>query len=313
MGFGAGSLIFAPLLESLIGFEKLNASGLTGDAYNAVLTGNIKKTFVVMAIIFYICVIGAAQVYRVPPAGWLPAGWTPPAVAAGTKTEYGPGDMIKTWQFYVLWLIYFFGSATGQVAIGQGKPIVGKAIINAQAAKSFYMSGGWTLGIMSAFNGAGRIFWGTLSDKIGRNMTTVAMYALYIVTCVFIVKPGVINESYTPILVGLCFIGFAYGGYLAMMPSFTADYYGAKNIGANYGIMFTAWGTSALVFTQVFAGWIKAAKAVGTSEALNAGYAKVYFALAALSAIGLVMAVIVRAPQSAAAAPAAPSMGGDDD
>lgn len=301
MGFGAGSLIFAPLLEKLIGFEALQAQGLADAAFKDALAGNVKTTFITMAVIFYVCVIGAAQVYRVPPAGYTPPGWTPPATAGpATKEEYSPGEMIKTWQFYVLWLIYFFGSATGQVAIGQGKPIVKQAIANAKAANGFWLSGGWTLGIMSAFNGLGRLFWGSLSDKTGRNMTTVLMYAVYIVTCVFIISYGVLHQAYTPILLGLCLIGFAYGGYLAMMPSFTADYYGAKNVGANYGIVFTAWGTSALVFTQVFAKIITKAKAVGTPEALAGGYKTVYYSLAALSAVGLVMALIVKRPAQAA-------------
>ena len=127
-------------------------------------------------------------------------------------------------------------------------------------------------------------------------MTTVLMYAVYIITCVFVISYGVMNQSYTPILAGLCLIGFAYGGYLAMMPSFTADYYGAKNVGANYGIMFTAWGISALVFTQVFAKIITKAKAVGTAEALAGGYKTVYYSLAVLSLVGLVLALVVKRP-----------------
>ncbi len=297
MGFGAGSLIFAPLLETLIGFEKLEAQGLSEAAFNSALAGNLKTTFITMAVIFYICVIGAAQVYRVPPAGWKPEGWSPPATAgAATKEDFTPVEMLKTWQFWALWIIYFFGSATGQVAIGQGKPIVGQAIANAKASGTFWLTGGWTLGIMSAFNGLGRLFWGSLSDKLGRNITTVLMYAVYIITCVFIISYGVLNQAYTPILLGLCLIGFAYGGYLAVMPSFCADYYGAKNVGANYGILFSAWGISALVFTQVFAKIITAAKAVGTVEALAGGYKTVYYTLAVLSAVGLILAIIVKRP-----------------
>ena len=273
MGFGAGSLIFAPLIEKLIGDNP--------DMYAT----TIPRTFIILSVVFFICVIGAAQVYKVPPAGWTPPGWTPPTVAPGTKEDYSPGEMIKTWQFYVLWLIYFLGTSVGITAIGQAKPIIVELSKGAAA-----MSGGTALGLMSLFNGVGRLFWGTTSDKIGRNFTTVAMYAGYIVACLFLLRNA---TGFWPVLVGLCVVGFCYGGYLAMMPSFTADYYGAKNIGANYGIMFTAWGICGFTVPKYFAGIMKGAKEAGN---IAAGYNQVYFTLAVMSVIGIVLALAVRAP-----------------
>ena len=88
---------------------------------------------------------------------------------------------------------------------------------------------------MSFFNGIGRLSWGSLSDKIGRNTTTVAMYAVYFVACLFLLRSA---SGFWPVLIGLCMVGFAFGGYLALLPSFTADYFGARNVGANYGIVF---------------------------------------------------------------------------
>ena len=223
MGFGAGSLIFAPLLEALIGTD--------ASRYQE----TIPRTFLVMAAIFLVCVIGSAQFYRVPPAGWRPAGWSPPqtAGAAGTQ-EFTPREMLGTWQFYVLWLIYFLGTSVGLTAIGQASPI-----IREMGAEAAVLTGGAALGVMSFFNGIGRLSWGSLSDKLGRNRTAVAMFAVYAVACLALLRTA---SEFWPLLVGLCMVGFSFGGYFALLPSFTADYFGSRHVGANYGIMFTAYG-----------------------------------------------------------------------
>lgn len=95
------------------------------------------------------------------------------------------------------------------------------------------------------------------------------------------------------VLIGLCLVGFCCGGYLAMMPSFTADYYGAKNVGANYGIVFTVWGICGFTVPKYFAGIMKAAKEAGS---LAGGCSKVYFTMAVMSAIGIALVLIVKRP-----------------
>ncbi len=277
LGFGAGSMIFAPLIEKLLGDNP--------DAW----ASTIPRTFLILGITFYICVIGAAQVYRVPPAGWTPPGWTPPAVAgAPTREDYPPADMIKTWQFYCLWVMYFLGTAVGITAIGQAKPILVELSKTAGA-----ISGGTAVGLLAFFNGVGRLVWGTTSDKIGRNMTTAAMYAVYAISCLFFIRNA---TNFWQVLIGLCIVGFSYGGYLALMPSFTADYFGAKNVGANYGIIFTAWGVCGFTVPKYFAGIMKAAKESGN---IAGGYNQVYFTLAMMSIVGIVLAFIVKRPTQA--------------
>ncbi|GBE14792.1 putative MFS-type transporter YhjX [bacterium BMS3Abin14] len=274
MGFGAGSLIFAPLIEKLIGNNP--------EAYAT----TIPRTFIILSVVFYICVIGAAQVYRVPPAGYKPPGWEPPvATGAPTKEDFTPGEMVKTWQFWVLWVIYFLGTSVGITAIGQAKPIIVELSKGAAV-----MSGGAALGLMSLFNGVGRLAWGATSDKIGRNMTTVAMYCGYLIACLFFLRNA---TGFWQVLIGLCIVGFSYGGYLAMMPSFTADYYGSKNIGANYGIIFTAWGICGFTVPKYFAGIMKAAKESGN---IAGGYNQVYFTLAIMAVVGIVLTLVVKRP-----------------
>ena len=133
------------------------------------------------------------------------------------------------------------------------------------------MTGGAALGVMSFFNGIGRLSWGSLSDKLGRNRTAVAMYAIYAIACLALLRTA---SGFWPLLAGLCMVGFAFGGYLALLPSFTADYFGSQNIGANYGIMFSAYGLCGFVVPQYFAAIMDEARVAGD---LAGGYNQVYF------------------------------------
>jgi len=278
LGFGAGSLIFAPVIEALLGSDP------------AMYAATLQKTFLILGVVFLVCVIGAAQIFAVPPAGYKPEGWTPPAAAttaagAVVKAEFSTNEMIKTWQFYALWLIYFLGTSVGITAIGQAAPLVKDL-----AKTAAIMSAGAALGIMSAFNGVGRLAWGATSDKIGRKNTTIAMFAGYIIACIFLLRNV---TSFPQALAGLCIVGFCYGGYLAMMPAFTADYYGAKNVGANYGIVFTAWGICGFIVPGYFAKIVQAAKNAGN---IAAGYNETYFTLAGMCVVGIVLVLLVRKP-----------------
>ena len=275
LGFGAGPLIFAPLLERLIGRDP------------ALFAETIPRTFIMMAAIFAVCVIGAAQFYRVPPPGWRPEGWTPP-VAAQTvrKEEYGPSEAVKTWQFWLLWVIYFLGTSVGITAIGEATPIVQEL-----ALAGAVMTAGTALGMMSVFNGGGRLFWGSLSDRVGRTRTTMMMFALYFIACLAVLRGA---TGFWQVLVGLCLVGFAYGGFLALMPSFTADYFGSKHLGANYGFLFTAWGLCGFFVPGYFASIIQRSRQAGASAA---GYDEMYLTLAGLAAVGLLSSLLLRRPK----------------
>ncbi|MGH9722662.1 MAG: L-lactate MFS transporter [Bryobacteraceae bacterium] len=272
MGFGAGPLVFGPLLEALIGKDP------------AQFAETIPRTFFILAGIFYIGVVGAAQFYRVPPPGWKPPGWT----ASGAKTaavEIPPRGMLATWQFYALWALYFVGTSVGLTAIGEATPQ-----LQEMAKTTAVMSAGAALGIMSIFNGLGRLGWGSFSDRWGRRTAVIGMCATSIVACLFFLRQA---DSFTQLLIGLCLVAFAYGGYLALMPSFTADYYGPKNVGANYGLVFSAWGLCGFVVPGYFAGIMDRARIAGN---LASGYQEVYVTLAVLALAGGAVAAFLRPP-----------------
>ncbi len=281
MGFGAGSMIFAPLIEKLLAFSP----GMD----KAVLASNIFKTFMILTVSFYVFVIGSAMVYAVPPPGYKPEGWEPPAPAPGAapeKVDFSPGEMAKTVQFFMLWIVFFFGACVGQVAIGQAKPII-KELAGATAV----MTGGTALGIMSIFNGLGRLAWGATSDKIGRKGAYVGLLVLYIVACLFLLRNA---SNFWQVLIGLCVVGFCYGGNFALQPSITADYWGTKNLGANYGLVFTAWGIAGFTVPKYFAGVVQAAKSAGN---VASGYNKTYFTLALFCVIAIVCVLMLRKPK----------------
>ncbi|MBL8218549.1 MAG: OFA family MFS transporter [Bryobacterales bacterium] len=274
MGFGVGPLLFGPLLEFLLGKDPSQ------------LAVTIPKTFLILAGLFYVGVIGAAQLYRVPPAGWKPAGWNPPA-GRGSHADLPPKGMLGTWQFYALWMVYFLGTSVGLTAIGEASPQ-----LTEMAKTSALMSPGAALGIMSIFNGLGRLGWGSVSDRFGRKAATLGMCAMSIFACAGVLRDA---TTFLPLLVGLCLVGFSYGGYLAVMPSFTADFYGAKNVGANYGILFSAWGACGFLVPGYFAAIMDRARTAGN---LAAGYQEVYWTLAGLALVGAAVSLTVRPPRA---------------
>ncbi len=273
MGFGAGSAIFAPLLEALLGHDPARYGE------------TIPRTFLILAGVYFVFVIGAAQLYRLPPAGWRPEGWSPEAAAARSRRDYTSSEMLRTWQIYALWVTYFIGSSVGLTAIGEATPLVRE-----MAQAGAFLSGGAALGVMSLFNGTGRLAWGAVSDRIGRNRAILCMFSIYVVACLGLLR----NVSGFPaLLAGLCLVGLCFGGFLAIMPALTADFYGSRNVGANYGILFSAYGLSGFFVPGYFAGIMEQAR---QASDLAAGYSTVYVTLAAASVVGALLTLAMRRP-----------------
>jgi MFS transporter, OFA family, oxalate/formate antiporter len=266
-GFGAGTLVFGPLISKLIA------------------SSGIATTFFTVAAIMLVFVCGAAAIFQVPPAGYKPAGWNPPAPAPGAqivKTNYLPNEIIQTSSFWTLWFLYFIGAAAGLMIIGQAVPI------GVEVAKLDKATAAAGLGIMSLLNGLGRLVWGSVSDKLGRKNTIIACFVMYILAFVFILPN---SNTFMLWLVGVCAVGFAYGGYLALMPSITADYFGTKSLGANYGYLFTAWGIAG-VGGPFMIDFIK----TSTGAFTNAMYIT-----AGACVVGIILALLAKPPKAEAA------------
>jgi OFA family oxalate/formate antiporter-like MFS transporter len=275
LGIGISPLVFGILIERLIGADATR------------FASTIPSTFIAIAIISAVGVVGAAQFCKAPPEGWKPAGWTPGPASVATRQQVSPGGMLATWQFYALWLIYFLGASVGLTAISQVAPLAATMPKTAAA-----LTAGMMVGIVAVFNGVGRLIWGSISDKLGRVRTMCVMGLCAALACGVAVRGA---AGIWQLLAGLCLAVFAFGGYLALMPAVTADYYGPKNVGANYGLLFTAFGISGFFVPRYFAELVDAAKKAGD---ISAGYNQAYLILAGMAAAAGLLALALRAPRT---------------
>ena len=218
-GYGAGSAIIGPVATSLIADIGWRAT-----------------CQVLGAVFFVMGAIGAALI-RNPPPGYRPDGWTPPPAAAGTGRDLTPAQMLRTPTFYAMWVAYCLGATAGLMVISQLVPFARNSGMAAAAA---------TLAItIGAFgNAGGRILSGWLSDTLGR-LTTLRTMVL--VSAVAMPVWFLVRESTALFYVLVVVVYWCYGTQLSVFASSTADLYGTKNMGANYGLLFTAWGVAGVL------------------------------------------------------------------
>ena len=219
-GFGAGAWIFAKVASSFI------------DSYG------LLTSFMYLGVIFMLAVVVGAQFLRNPPAGWKPSGWNPPVSISTTDSieDFEWRDMIKLKQFWMLWIMFVFGAAAGLLVIGILKPYGVHSGLDAAAAAN-------AVGILALFNGAGRIIWGAVSDKMGRKNAMTLMFLLQGIMMLALIEMG---STKMTLSIAAAWIGFNFGGNLALFPTTTADFFGTKNVGINYGLMFTAYGVAGI-------------------------------------------------------------------
>lgn len=286
-GFGLASVYTAPLTGSMLA----NASfGVTG-------------TFFWLGIAFFIAILLFASLIRNPPEGYVPAGAPTPAASSGgapakaVQREYTWQEMVRTPQFWMMWLMYAFAAGAGLMVVGiVAKYALGIETVAAQmnaitdgfkgGSLDWIAKAGATFTVVMALaigNGAGRPITGIISDRIGRTRT---MMAVFIFQAVLLVVLGFVN-TYALLLVVAGFIGFNYGANLTLFPAMTYDFFGLKNAGVNYGLMFTAWGAG------------------GVLGSIGAGFAKDYFGsfnnafyiAAGLLVVATVIAAVIRSPK----------------
>jgi MFS family permease len=225
-GFGLASVYIAPTASYLI--SKFG----------------IDQTMMIFGVAFLIVVCGLAMLLVNPPQGYKPE--EPSAekvkkIGPVVKTEeLPPSETVKTKTFFQLWFMFFVGAGAGLIIIGSV----------AGMAKESMGSLAWVVvALMAVGNAGGRIVAGIVSDRIGRPRTLFIMFALQ---GVIITSLIFIGESQALLLVlAATLIGFNYGTNLSLFPSATKDYFGLKNFGINYGLVFSAWGIGGFIFPRV--------------------------------------------------------------
>ena len=257
-GFGFGATIWVKLAGSWFG-GLLNTTSVFG------LPG-VQSVFVIYGITLFLLVLLGSTVMVNPPEGYQPAGWTPPDLEKGAQdgaVEFRARDMLRTPQFYMLWSVFMFAGIAGLMVIYSIK-LFGLDALEYRGVANAGAITGTAMAWYAIFNGLGRIAWGSISDRIGRKATIILMSGLQgatmLMTYHVFINFGMVNGF----IVAAALIGFNYGGSFALFPAITADYFGNKNVGSNYGWMFTAYGVAGLA-GPLLAGYFKDA-AQGSSQ-----------------------------------------------
>lgn len=288
-GFGFGATLWVKLAGSWFGglLNTVSIFGLPG----------VQSVFVIYGIVFFVLVFIGSLVMVNPPEDYKPEGWVPPEPTDRTKAtgtvDLTSGEMLRTPQFYFLWLM-FVGSGLAGLMVIYCIRLFGIDALQASGAAADAQTAGVIAGTAMAWyailNGLGRIAWGTISDKIGRKMALFLMCLFQGIIMMFFLKMG---ASEIGLIIGACIIGFNFGGNFALFPAATADFFGNKNVGTNYGWVFLAYGVAGIAGPQI-AGYFKDAAQGG-----DVGAWTTPFIIAGLSCIAAaVIALFLRAPKS---------------
>jgi OFA family oxalate/formate antiporter-like MFS transporter len=261
-GYGGGSAIFGPMANLWL-----------------IPTYGWRTTFTVLGAVFFVMTFAGAFLLKNPPAGYRPAGWTPApaAKAAATTNEFTPGQMWRTPAAYFMWIAYALGTLAGLMVISQLVPFA-KSMGYAGAALTTL-----TLVVGATGNASGRILSGWMSDALGRlnvlrlmiGISAVAMPILYLT-----------GSNVAMLYVMVFIVYWCYGTQLSVNASTTSDFWGTKNAGINYGLLFTSWGVAGFFGPRIG----------GKLFDINKDYKAAFYTAAVLAVVALVAELMARRP-----------------
>ncbi len=299
MGFGGGALIGTPLANQL-----MNHFATPTDV-------GVASTFVVMALIYFVFMLGGAFGYRVPPTGWKPAGWTPPAAqAANTMITQRHVHVKKVWgipQFWLVWMVLCMNVSAGIGVIGMASPMLqevfGGALIglSGDAAKFSALApdqlkliagvGAGFAALLGLFNIGGRFFWASMSDKLGRKLTYTIFFVLGGV--LYASLPSSASAGSQLAFVGaVCIILSMYGGGFATVPAYLGDLFGTQMVGAIHGRLLTAWATAGVLGPVLITKMREYQQGLGLPKA--EAYNQSMYIFVGLLVIGLICNLMIR-------------------
>ena len=262
-GYGAGSAIFGPLSQMKL-----------------IPTFGLPATFKILGVIFFVMTMIGAFLLKNPPAGYKPAGWTPAPASksAATTYEFSPSETLRTPAFYFMWVAYALGCTAGLMVISQLVPFAKSVGIAAAALQTM------SLVVGAAGNASGRILSGWFSDAIGRinvlrlmiAVSAIAMPVLYLVG-------GNVTALYVTVFV----VYWCYGTQLSVNGAAASDFWGTKNAGINYGMLFTAWGVAGLLGGRIG----------GMMYDKYKNYQVAFYTAAVLAAVALICELLAKRPE----------------
>ena len=263
-GYGAGSALFGPLAN----LKLIPAYG-------------VHTTFQILGAIFLVMTVIGAFLLKNPPVGYRPRGWTPaPATAktGATTREFAPSEVMTMPAFYFMWVAYALGASAGLMVISQLVPFAKSVHISSAALATM------TLVVGAAGNASGRILSGWMSDALGRLNVLRLMSALSEISMpILYMVGGNIPGLYVAVFV----VYWCYGTQLSVNAAATADFFGAKNAGMNYGLLFTAWGVAGVIGPRIG----------GVLFDKYKNYQMAFYTAAVLAVVALVAEMLARRPK----------------
>jgi OFA family oxalate/formate antiporter-like MFS transporter len=266
-GYGGAALYIGWLGQKLI-----DLYGITG-------------SFVVLGIFFAVVVVIAGQLLKTPPEGYVPpSNVTNAGTSQATEKthDWEAADVLRTWQFYALVFMFVLTTQSGLLIISSAKGLMMKTA----KGMPFFMANAWILvSYGGLINASGRVGTGYYSDKIGRlnaYCLNCGVSALCLFSLPFVISTQ--NLFLLFLVVGIAY--WQYGGGLALMPSFTADFFGAKNLGFNYGLVFVGWGLGFFM-----------ARVGGVIQDMTGSLNLAFYISGALLVAGVILAKLTTKPQ----------------
>jgi MFS family permease len=257
LGYGGGALIGAPLAVWLM--ANFASGGIPG----------VSTTLIVMGVIYFLVMSAGAFGFRIAPTGWKPAGWTAPAAQQGnamiTQRHVHTDRVWGIPQFWLIWGVLCLNVTAGIAVISMASPMLQDvfgakllgidsiATLTPEQKAAIVAAAAGLVGLISLFNCLGRIFWASLSDKIGRKNTYYAIFILGIILYCLLPTWGHLG---LPLLfvASICIILTMYGGGFATVPAYLADIFGTQTVGAIHGRLITAWSVAGVVGPMIIAG-----------------------------------------------------------
>ena len=294
MGYGGGAMIGSPLAVWLM--AHFAHDGIPG----------VATTLMVMGVIYFVAMSLGAFGFRVPPAGWQPRGWIPPATESRgmiTSRHVHLNAAWRTPQFWLIWGVLCTNVTAGIAVIAMASPMLqevfggkllgldtGGTLTDTQKAALAAAAAG-LVGLISLFNSLGRIFWASASDYLGRKSTYFIFFTLGMVLYALLPTWGHLGLAGL-FVASVCIILTMYGGGFATVPAYLADIFGTQMVGAIHGRLITAWSVAGVVGPALIAKLREAQLAHGIPK--NLVYDRTLYIMAGLLFVGFLCNLLVR-------------------
>jgi MFS family permease len=293
MGYGGGAMIGAPIAVALMKYFSVGA------------VPGVANTMMSMGALYFVVMTIGAFGFRVAPAGWLPQGYTPSqgSNAMITQRHVHLSKAWKTPQFWLIWAVLCLNVTAGIGVISMASPMLqevfgGKLIgaaagveLTASQKAGIVAAAAGLVGLISFFNSAGRLFWASVSDKLGRKNTYFTFFVLGMVLYCLMPTLGHLGLAGLFVLV-VCLILTMYGGGFATVPAYLADMFGTQMVGAIHGRLLTAWSVAGVIGPVLISNVREYQLKSGVAK--NLVYDNTLYLLAGLLLAGFICNLLVR-------------------